>query len=72
VPPALALSNYISSGILWRIFCLTGIFAGFSRYIINFAGRISKAAMAGKIIFFSLGGPMEEYTGAQTVIFAVF
>ncbi len=32
VLPAVALSNYISSGILWRIFCPTGIFAGFSLY----------------------------------------
>ena len=30
VPPAVVLLNYISSGILWRIFCQTGIFAGFS------------------------------------------
>jgi hypothetical protein len=30
VPPAVALLNYISSGILWRIFCQTGFFAGFS------------------------------------------
>ncbi len=29
VPPAVALLNYISSGILWRIFSQTGIFAGF-------------------------------------------
>jgi hypothetical protein len=33
VPPAVALLNYISSGILWRIFCQTGIFRGvFSIY----------------------------------------
>ncbi len=30
MPPAVALLNYISSGILWRIFCQTGIFAGVS------------------------------------------
>ncbi len=30
VPPAVALLNYISSGILWRIFFQTGFFAGFS------------------------------------------
>jgi hypothetical protein len=30
VPPAVALLNYISCGILRRIFCQTGIFAGFS------------------------------------------
>jgi hypothetical protein len=29
VPPAVALFNYISCGILWRIFSQTGIFAGF-------------------------------------------
>ncbi len=29
-PPAVALLNYMSCGILWRIFCQTGIFAGFS------------------------------------------
>ncbi len=32
VPPAVALLNYISSGIHWRIFYQTGIFAGFSHY----------------------------------------
>ncbi len=31
VPPAVALSNYISCGIRWRIFCQTGIFARFSQ-----------------------------------------
>ncbi len=51
VPPAVALLNYMRSGILWRIFFQTGIFAGFSLYI------ISEAAMrgAGDIIFHSLG-----------------
>jgi hypothetical protein len=28
VPPAVALMNYISCGILWRIFCQTGTFRG--------------------------------------------
>ncbi len=37
MPPAVALLNYISSGIHWRIFCQTGIFAGFSLNNINFA-----------------------------------
>jgi hypothetical protein len=37
VPPAVALLNYISSGILCRIFSQTGIFAGFSLYIIDIA-----------------------------------
>ncbi len=46
VPPAVALLNYISSGLLWRIFCQTGTFRGvFS--ISNNAVRISTAAMAG-------------------------
>jgi hypothetical protein len=56
MPPAVSLSNYISSGILWRIFRQTGIFAGFSLYIINNAVRISEAAMggAGDIIFIIL------------------
>ncbi len=45
MPPAVALPNYISSGILWRIFCQTGIFAGFSLHIMNNAVRISEAAM---------------------------
>ena len=30
VPSAVAPLNYISRSILWRIFCQTGIFAGFS------------------------------------------
>jgi hypothetical protein len=35
MPPAVALLNYISCGILWRIFCQTGIFRGvFSIYCI--------------------------------------
>jgi hypothetical protein len=28
VPPAVALMNYISSGLLWWIFCQTGTFRG--------------------------------------------
>ncbi len=43
MPSAVALLNYISSGILWRIFCQTGIFAGLSLHIINFAVRIREA-----------------------------
>jgi hypothetical protein len=37
VPPAVALLNYISRGLLWWIFSQTGIFAGFSLNTINFA-----------------------------------
>ena len=44
MPPAVALLNYLSSGILRRIFSQTKIFAGFSLHIINFAVRISEAA----------------------------
>jgi hypothetical protein len=70
VPPAVALLNYISSAILWRIFCQTGIFAGFSLRMYDLiAGRINAAAMAWDIIFFSLAGPVGDYTGAHTVIF---
>jgi hypothetical protein len=69
VPPAVALSNYIRSGLPWRIFCQTGIFAGFSLYITNFVGRISEAAIAGDIVLFSFSGPVGDYTGAHTVIF---
>ncbi len=39
VLPAVALLNYISSGIFWRIFSQTGIFAGFSLIIIDNAGN---------------------------------
>jgi hypothetical protein len=58
VPPAVALPNYISSGILRRIFCQTGIFAGFSLHIMNNAVRISEATMggAGEIIQYFLRG----------------
>ena len=45
MPSAVDIMNYISSGLLWRIFCQTGIFAGFSLHIINFAVRSSEAAM---------------------------
>jgi hypothetical protein len=54
VPPAVALSNYISSGKLWRIFSQTGIFAGFSLHLNNLALRISAAVMAGDIIQYFL------------------
>ncbi len=47
VPPAVALLNYIRSGIFWRIFSQTGIFRGVSLYIINFPVRISEAAIGG-------------------------
>jgi hypothetical protein len=69
VPPSVALLNYISCGILWRIFSQTGIFAGFSLHIINLAVMISAAAMTGDIIFL---GPVGDYTGAHTVIFQGF
>ncbi len=51
-------------------FAELGHFAGFSLYIIYITGRISEVAMAWDILFFSLGGPVEGYTGAQTVVFA--
>jgi hypothetical protein len=70
VPPAVTLLNYISCGKLWRIFAKLGQFTGFSLYIIYIAGRISEVPMAVDIIFFSLGGPLEGYIGAQTMIFA--
>jgi hypothetical protein len=46
VPPAVALLNYISCGILQRIFSQTAIFAGFSLYYINFVERNSEASLA--------------------------
>ena len=59
---AVAMLNYISSGILWQIFCQTGIFAGFSLYINYFPVRISKAAMGGArdIIFHNLGAQWKD------------
>ncbi len=53
-------------------FAKLGHLAGFSLYIIYITGRISEVAMAVDIIFFSFGGPVEGYTGAQTMIFAGF
>jgi hypothetical protein len=35
-------------------------------------GRISTASRSGDIIFFSLAGPVGDYTGAHTVIFVGF
>jgi hypothetical protein len=68
VPPAVALMNYISSGILWRIFSQTEIFAGFSLYIIHRKEQ-RNCDIAGDIIFFSLAGPVGDYTGVHNVIF---
>jgi hypothetical protein len=42
-----------------------GVF--FTYTVINFAVRISAAAMARDIIFFSLAGPLGDYTLAHTV-----
>jgi hypothetical protein len=52
VPPAVALLNYVSCGILRRIFSQTGIFAGFSLHISNLAVGISEAAMGGEHYMF--------------------
>ncbi len=72
MPPAVALLNYISSGLLWRIFFPNWNFRGvFSPYIIYNAGGISAAAMAGDIIFCSLAGPVGDYTGPILCFFAV-
>ena len=38
-------------------------------YLIYIAGRISAAVMAGDNIFFSLAGPLGDYTGTHTVFF---
>ncbi len=44
----------------------------FSPYIIYNAGGISAAAIAGDIIFFSLAGPVGDYTGPILCFFAIF
>ncbi len=50
VPPAVALLNYISCGILWWIFSKLEFSRGFLYVcIIYIAGRISAAVMAGDI-----------------------
>ncbi len=50
MPPAVALLNYISCGILWRIFSQTGTFVGF--FYLSFAGRNSEAVIGrGHYIF---------------------
>ncbi len=53
VPPAVALFNYISSGLLWRIFSPNWDFRGvfFIYSIINLAVRNSAAMMAGDLKF---------------------
>ncbi len=55
-----------------RFFAKLGHFAGFSLQLINLAVRISAAAMALDIIFFSLAGPVGYYTGPILRFFAVF
>ena len=51
--------------------CILGatILLKFASFIIFIVGNISAAAIAGDLIFFSLGGPVGDYTGAHTVIF---
>jgi hypothetical protein len=52
VPPAVALLNYISSGILWRIFCQAGIFRGvFSTYV-SFISLVQWDITRGPILLF--------------------
>jgi hypothetical protein len=68
VPPAVALLNYISCGILWRIFCQTGIFTGF------LAVRISEAAMggAGDILLIKKNETKKVSTYGRTGIYINF
>ncbi len=50
MPTAVALLNFMTIRELYYIFSVfpqTGIFRGFSLYIINFGGRISEAVMGG-------------------------
>ncbi len=54
MPPRVALLNYISSGILWRIFCQTGTFRGVFPIYHYFVVRISEAAMCREHLFFRL------------------
>ncbi len=77
VPPGVTpLLNYISCGILWRIFCQTGILAGFSLHIINFVGSISEAAMKGEediiLYYINLEPRGRIHPHPHTVIFAGF
>ncbi len=69
MPPAVALLNYISCGILWRIFSQTGIFAGFSLRIFNLYRWYDQRSCDGRVHYiFSLAGPVGDYTGAHTAI----
>jgi len=52
VPPAVSLLNYISCGMLWRIFCQTGTFRGVFSYYHYFVVRISEAAICGEHYIF--------------------
>jgi hypothetical protein len=63
VPPAVAVLNYVSCGISLADFFPNWDFCGFSLQIISLAVRICAAAMAGDIIYFSLAGPVGDYTG---------
>ncbi len=47
MPPAVTLLNYVSSGILWRIFFPNWNFRGVFSVHISFTGRNSEAAMGG-------------------------
>ncbi len=52
MPPAVALLDYISNGILLRIFSQTGIFAGFSlRMYIYIAGPVGYYTGAHTVVF---------------------
>jgi hypothetical protein len=68
VPPAVALLNYTSCGILLRIFSHNGIFAGFSIHISNVAVRISEAATdRGHSVLGEIGdGEIEEGVREET------
>ncbi len=78
MPPVVALLNYISSGIFWRIFCQTGIFRGVFLHVINFAVRISEAAMkgVGDIIFHTVtlepSGRVHPHTGIYRGFFLYY
>ncbi len=68
MPPAVALLNFISSDILWRIFSQTGTFPG---VFINNTVRISEAAMggAGDIILIKKNKTKKVRTYGRIVIY---
>ncbi len=70
MPPAVALLNYISCGILWRIFSQTGTFAGDNnRAVPHFYGFFSKIGISAGLSLNNINFAERRWRGGGIIVF---